>query len=336
MAEWTSATVVQGVGVTGTGNYVKATGGVLSAPTGLVKGDVGLGNVDNTSDATKNSATATLTNHRLTSRICSPADASPVAVNSDNCDQVHVAELSQATTFSIPTGTPTNGQFLTHSIYTTTARALTFTTGTNGFSAENGLPIPTTSVAGSYVLYGFRWNSLSSKWAFVGTTLATGPLSIAGGGTGTVSTLTGLVRGSASAMTAAELSGAVATSGSNATTLATKYVTGIKSATIDAPTTGDTNKVQWSFGQAITITRVVCSVGAATSVTIQLDERAEATPNTAGTDVMSAALVCDVTSEATTSFANATIAARVPLNLQITAVSGTPGSVRIHVEYTID
>jgi hypothetical protein len=34
----------------------------INSPTGIVKGDVGLGNVDNTSDATKNSATATLTN----------------------------------------------------------------------------------------------------------------------------------------------------------------------------------------------------------------------------------------------------------------------------------
>lgn len=34
----------------------------ISAPTGLVKGDVGLGNVDNTSDATKNAAAVALTN----------------------------------------------------------------------------------------------------------------------------------------------------------------------------------------------------------------------------------------------------------------------------------
>jgi len=45
-------------------------------------------------------------------------------------------------------------------------------------------------------------------------------VTIAQGGTGTGSTLTGLVRGSASAMTAAELSGDVTTSGSNVTTLA--------------------------------------------------------------------------------------------------------------------
>jgi hypothetical protein len=42
---------------------------VINTPTGIVKGDVGLGNVDNTSDATKNSATATLTNKTLTSPI---------------------------------------------------------------------------------------------------------------------------------------------------------------------------------------------------------------------------------------------------------------------------
>jgi hypothetical protein len=47
------------------------------------------------------------------------------------------------------------------------------------------------------------------------------PVSIADGGTGTTSTLTGLVRGSASAMTAAEINGDGTTSGSNALTLAT-------------------------------------------------------------------------------------------------------------------
>lgn len=110
----------------------------------------------------------------------------------------------------------------------------------------------------------------------------------------------------------------------------------IKSFAIFDPVTGDTNRVQMYFPQAVTITRVVCSVAAATSVTIQLDERAEATPNTAGVDVMTAALACDVDSQATTSFTNAAIALRVPLNVQITAVTGTPGTVRGHVEYTVD
>lgn len=38
---------------------------VINSPTGIVKADVGLGNVDNTSDATKNSAVATLTNKTI-------------------------------------------------------------------------------------------------------------------------------------------------------------------------------------------------------------------------------------------------------------------------------
>ena len=120
------------------------------------------------------------------------------------------------------------------------------------------------------------------------------------------------------------------------TQLATANKTFVKSFTILSPTTGDTNLVQMYFPQAITITRVACSVAAATSVTIQLDERTEALPNTAGTDVMSGTLACDVDSQTTTSFANATIATRVPLNVQITATSGTPGAVRGHIEYTID
>lgn len=42
---------------------------VINTPTGIVKGDVGLGNVDNTSDATKNSASVTLTNKTLTTPV---------------------------------------------------------------------------------------------------------------------------------------------------------------------------------------------------------------------------------------------------------------------------
>jgi hypothetical protein len=108
-----------------------------------------------------------------------------------------------------------------------------------------------------------------------------------------------------------------------------------KSATIFDPVTGDTNKVQWAFEQAVTLTRVWCSTDTGT-LTIQLDERAEATPNTAGTNMLTAALVCDNNTEVTTSFTNATAAQYAPINLQVTAASGSPGVVRIHVAYTID
>src|SRR5207253_2883394 len=52
----------------------------ITTPTGLVKGDVGLGNVDNTSDATKNAAAVTLTNKTLTSPILTtPALGTPAS-----------------------------------------------------------------------------------------------------------------------------------------------------------------------------------------------------------------------------------------------------------------
>lgn len=51
-----------GTAPTGTGGYVRAISPAITTPTGIVKGDVGLGNVDNTSDVTKWAATKTLTN----------------------------------------------------------------------------------------------------------------------------------------------------------------------------------------------------------------------------------------------------------------------------------
>lgn len=54
-----------GAAATGTGGLVRATSPTLVTPTGIVKGDVGLGNVDNTSDAAKNAAVATLTNKTI-------------------------------------------------------------------------------------------------------------------------------------------------------------------------------------------------------------------------------------------------------------------------------
>jgi hypothetical protein len=108
-----------------------------------------------------------------------------------------------------------------------------------------------------------------------------------------------------------------------------------RSINIFSPTTSDTNKVQIYFGQAVTITRVACSTDVGT-VDIQFDKRAEATPNTAGTNALTATLQCTTTSGTTASFSSASVAADVPLNLQISATASTPGVVRIHVKATID
>jgi hypothetical protein len=141
--------------------------------------------------------------------------------------------------------------------------------------------------------------------------------------------------GTAGGLSGTALGGDVTNSG-NTITLATKHKTQIKSMTLFDPVTGDSGRIQISFPTAVTITRVSCSVKAATSATINLDERAEATPDTSGTAVLTSGLVCDTDSAASTTFTNAGIASRVPVALTISAVSGTPDTLRVHVEFTVD
>jgi hypothetical protein len=141
--------------------------------------------------------------------------------------------------------------------------------------------------------------------------------------------------GTAGGLSGTAITGDVANSG-NTFTLATKHKTYIKSMTLFDPVTGDSGRIQISFPTAVTITRVSCSVKAATSATINLDERAEATPDTTGTAVLTSGLACDTDTEVSTTFTNAGIAARVPVALTISAVSGTPDTLRVHVEYTVD
>lgn len=126
------------------------------------------------------------------------------------------------------------------------------------------------------------------------------------------------------------------TSTAMTTTLAAKHKTRIGSATIFDPVTGDSGRVQIMFPYAVTITSISCSVKAATSATINLDERAFATPDTAGTAVLTSALACDTDGATSTTFTNATIAANVPMALLVTAVSGTPDTLRVFWTYTID
>jgi hypothetical protein len=90
----------------------------------------------------------------------------------------------------------------------------------------------------------------------------------------------------------------------------------------------DFYQVVYSFN--VNVTEVRCSTDQGT-VTIQLDERSESTPNTSDTNVLTSNLVCDDTSESTSSFSNASIAADAILNLNVISTTGTPGVVRVHV-----
>jgi hypothetical protein len=71
---------------------------VINTPTGITKSDVGLGNVDNTSDATKNAAVATLTNKTLTSPVInSPTGLVKADVGLGNVDNTSDATKNAAT-----------------------------------------------------------------------------------------------------------------------------------------------------------------------------------------------------------------------------------------------
>lgn len=154
----------------------------------------------------------------------------------------------------------------------------------------------------------------------------------------------GILRIDSGTTTVTELSGDIATSGSNATLiqagvvasaeLATANKTFDKSIDLIDPTTGDDDLIQWLHGKAVTYTSVNCSTDAGT-VTIDMDHRVLTTPNTVGTDILTGTIVCDTDNQADGGFADATIPANVPVNLSITAVSGA-GVVRIHIVGTVD
>jgi hypothetical protein len=138
---------------------------VITTPTGIVAGDVGLGNVDNTSDATKNSATATLTNKRITKRVTSEASSATPAIDTDNTDIHRITALAvNITSFTTNlTGTPTHGQNLIVEITGTDTRTIDW-----GASFEaSTVALPTTTDSTNMLTVGFSYNSATSKWRCV-------------------------------------------------------------------------------------------------------------------------------------------------------------------------
>jgi ribosomal protein L22 len=147
------------------GSWINRTMAQLKVDLGLVKADVGLGNVDNTSDATKNAATATLTNKRITKRVQSVVSNATVTADSDADDMVIITAQAAGLTLSNPTGTPTLGQQLIYRIKDNgTARTIAY--GAN-FRAL-GVTLPSTTVISKTLYLGCIWNVADSKWDVTG------------------------------------------------------------------------------------------------------------------------------------------------------------------------
>jgi hypothetical protein len=145
-----------------------------TAPT---KADVGLGNVDNTSDVTKNSATAILTNKQVTPRVVAMTPVSnTVTPNADTMDVGTALALTAPTTVAGPSaslpGNPADQQDLELVFKSVAPQTLTFVT--TAYSTECGLALPT-STTGDGVTYNhflFRYQAATTKWCLLATTKA--------------------------------------------------------------------------------------------------------------------------------------------------------------------
>lgn len=136
--------------------------------TGITKAMVGLTNVDDTSDATKNSATATLTNKRITKRVqylTSTASLTP-AIN--NYDQINISAQTQGLTINSHSGTPTDGQELVFRIKDNgTSQTVTWNAV---FRAGTNIALPTSTTISKTMYVQVMWHNADAKWDLVGLT----------------------------------------------------------------------------------------------------------------------------------------------------------------------
>ena len=138
---------------------------VVNSPTGIVKADVGLGNVDNTSDATKNSATATLENKEITARVQSVVSSATVTPVGTSDDLVDITAQAVNLTLANPSGSPTNGRAMIVRIKdNATTRTITYGTEYRAL----GVTLPASTTANKTIYLAMVYNSNDTKWDVIG------------------------------------------------------------------------------------------------------------------------------------------------------------------------
>ena len=134
----------------------------------LVKADVGLSNVDNTSDANKPVSTATQTalnlKQNLVPNIQTPATNAASIVPTFSNDQVNLTGHTVAIDFDNPTGTAQDGWGIVLRVKDNgVAKAITYDTQYRAFGAS----LPTTTIAGKTMYIGMVYNAADTKWDVV-------------------------------------------------------------------------------------------------------------------------------------------------------------------------
>lgn len=107
--------------------------------------------------------TQTLTNKRITPRVESHADAATLTPNVDDYDRGKCNEMSQNFTIANPTGTPTGMQQYMLRVKSTVARTITWGAKYRAFSTA----LPTTTVAGKVMYFGFIYNADDDRWGLI-------------------------------------------------------------------------------------------------------------------------------------------------------------------------
>ena len=148
------------------GGAVSSVAGRTGAVT-LTAADVGLGNVDNTSNATERAAVATLTGKRVTPRVNTVASSATPAINTDTTDLFTITALAANITSMTSglTGTPTDGQKLLIRIKSD-ATPRTITWGAS-FSSSGVATLLATTVASKTHMVGFIYDSAAALWLCV-------------------------------------------------------------------------------------------------------------------------------------------------------------------------